>query len=378
MKTLSAGSDKQTTVVEEFEPPQKPWPRYQKAALGLRNYWYPALFSNRIKGKPVGLKILGEELVFVRRDGKVYCLEGRCRHRGLPLSEGRFEFPCTITCAYHGWTYNLATGELVAALIDGAQSKVVGKANLRTYPATERKGVVWVFIGDGQPPPLEADVPEEFLDPKETVAGQARVWKGNWRLAVEGALDGSHAFYLHRFAWLNTFKRVPATKGRFWTEITDNRYFSFRTDVPLPEVEYPGLGLWPRRRWWKRQVRGSSKKVSGWLPCGIRVEGQVNVSSNVTIYSWYVPVDRDHFRWFQFLTSPVSGLNKWLFLLKYYLWLRPLYQEEFLRQDVRVNELIHPFYAEQNGWEKERLYRPDVVITAWRKFVEGTGRSIQE
>lgn len=367
-----------TLMVEEIEPPRKPWPRYQRAALGLRNYWYPALFSRQIKRKPVGITILGEELVLVRRDGRIYCLEGRCKHRGVPLSEGRFEFPCTISCAYHGWTYNLSTGELVAALVDGPQSAMVGKVKLKTYPVAERKEVVWVYIGDGEPPPLETDVPKEFLDPAVVVAGQARVWTGNWRLAVEGALDPSHAFFLHRFAWLNTFKRVPATKGRFWTEISDQRYLSFRNDVPLPEADYPGLGSWPPRHWWKRQLRESSKKVSGWLPCGIRVEGQANIGSSITVYSWYVPVDRDRYRWFQFLTAPVGGIKKALFLLKYRLWLRPLYQEEFLRQDVRMNELVHPFYAKQNGWEKERLYRPDVVITAWRKFVEETGRAVQE
>ena len=43
-----------------------------------------------------------------------------------------------------------------------------------------------------------------------------------------------------------------------------------------------------------------------------------------------------------------------------------------------MNEIMHPFYDEQSGWTKERLYRPDVVLTAWRRFIEKEARGIQE
>jgi phenylpropionate dioxygenase-like ring-hydroxylating dioxygenase large terminal subunit len=35
-----------------------------------------------------------------------------------------------------------------------------------SYPVEERKGLIWVFIGDRQPPPFEEDVPEDILDEK--------------------------------------------------------------------------------------------------------------------------------------------------------------------------------------------------------------------
>ena len=95
-------------------------------------------------------------------------------------------------------------------------------------------------------------------------------------------------------------------------------------------------------------------------------------------FSWYVPVDADHYRWFQFLVADVSGPKKWWARLKYWLWLRWMYQGQFLGQDSEINEALHPFYAEQDGWARERLYRPDVVVTAWRKFVQENARGIQE
>jgi phenylpropionate dioxygenase-like ring-hydroxylating dioxygenase large terminal subunit len=347
--------------------------RYFEARLGLRNYWYPALMSRDLKRKPVGATMLGEELVFVRQEGKTYCLEGRCAHRGVPLTEGRFEFPCTISCAYHGWTYSLETGELLAALTDGPESKVVGKVRLRTYPTQERQGVVWVFIGDIDPPPLEEDVPSEFLSPDVAVEGQVRVASGNWRLAIEGSLDSSHAFYLHRPAWIMAFTQLQAFKGQYWVEIEGNRFVGYKTETPIPYADYPGLGRWPRRPWYKTSRRRVVKYI-GWLPGASKVE---HVLRDATVFSWFVPIDAERVRWFQFLVAPHGRLGKLYFKLKYILWWRWLYQGQFLGQDARVLRLMHPFYAEQDGWAKERLYRPDIVITTWRKFVSENARGIQ-
>ncbi len=87
-----------------------PWPRYDEAALGFRNYWYPAMMAHKLRHRPVALRILGEKLLFIRYRGKCFALEDRCAHRGMPLAIGRCEFPGTntITCRYHGWTYDVA------------------------------------------------------------------------------------------------------------------------------------------------------------------------------------------------------------------------------------------------------------------------------
>src|SRR2546427_10226697 len=103
----------QASGPEDRAPGRKPWPRYVHASLGRREYWSPALYSRDLRKKPVEIKMLGEDLVFVRREGKVYALHARCQHRGMPLSQARYEFPGTITCAFHGWTYELASGKLV-------------------------------------------------------------------------------------------------------------------------------------------------------------------------------------------------------------------------------------------------------------------------
>ncbi len=120
---------------------------YDRAVLGFRNYWYPACLSREVKERrPVAMKLLGDEIVFLRRQGQVYALADECPHRGTRLSRGKHEFPGTptIACRYHGWVFDVTNGACVAALTDGPDSPVVGKVRVKTYPVQERKGFVWI------------------------------------------------------------------------------------------------------------------------------------------------------------------------------------------------------------------------------------------
>jgi len=45
-------------------------------------------------------------------DGTFHVLDNECPHRGGSLCEGDLE-GCTITCPWHRWEYNLASGDCV-------------------------------------------------------------------------------------------------------------------------------------------------------------------------------------------------------------------------------------------------------------------------
>src|SRR5215218_7097524 len=107
------------------------WPYYGAAARGFRNYWYPVMFSRQLGKKPTGIMLCGEKIVLARHAGKAYALHNRCPHRGVPLSEGAQQFPGLLTCAYHGWTYDLQSGQLEAVLTDGPDSPICGKGSVR-------------------------------------------------------------------------------------------------------------------------------------------------------------------------------------------------------------------------------------------------------
>ena len=63
---------------------------YEKAALGFRNYWYPAFLAQHVtERRPVAMTLLGDEIVFLRRQGQVYALADECPHRGTRLSRGK-------------------------------------------------------------------------------------------------------------------------------------------------------------------------------------------------------------------------------------------------------------------------------------------------
>ena len=85
-------------------------PYYSAAARGFRNYWYPVMLSRQLGKQPTGIMLCGEKIVLARHAGKAYALHNRCPHRGVPLSEGRQEFPGLLTCAYHGGKFDIRDG----------------------------------------------------------------------------------------------------------------------------------------------------------------------------------------------------------------------------------------------------------------------------
>jgi len=108
--------------------------------VGFRNYWYPVMESRRLGKGPVSVRMLGEDIVLFRAgEGKVAALADRCPHRGTMLSRGRILFPGTLSCGYHGWTYD-EKGECVAAIVEGPESRVPGNVRVKTYPAEFRPG----------------------------------------------------------------------------------------------------------------------------------------------------------------------------------------------------------------------------------------------
>jgi len=64
------------------------WRNYLAAKLGFRNHWYPVMFSREIGENEVeARKLLGENILLKRIDGKVHAIRDRCLHRGVKLSE---------------------------------------------------------------------------------------------------------------------------------------------------------------------------------------------------------------------------------------------------------------------------------------------------
>ncbi|MFI5266477.1 MAG: Rieske 2Fe-2S domain-containing protein [Chloroflexota bacterium] len=332
------------------------WPAYDAAELGLREYWYPVVWSGRLGRKPVSVKVLGEDVMLLRdADGKARALANRCPHRGVPLSLGRQEFPGTWSCWYHGWTYDLASGAMVACLTDGPDSPLRGKVHVKTYPVEERIGFVWLFLGDGQAPPVENDIPAELLQQPNARAGRISVRPGNWRLAAENGFDEGHAKFLHRSSLWTLMRRMPAY-SRTHVEPVEGDWITRKTTaVGMEEIDYPELGKWPRRDWWRRR--------GGAPVCSIRLPGCLRVAyPGWTHYEWYVASDAANHRYVQVAAKFTGGFQALWFKLRYWTYIRWIFHGLFNDQDaVMVETMDIP---------PERLYRPDVSIIAWRRLCE--------
>jgi nitrite reductase/ring-hydroxylating ferredoxin subunit len=60
------------------------------------------------QGKIVAVN--GKTIAIFNVGGSFYALDNTCLHRGGPLGDGELE-GTSVTCPWHGWRYDLATGE---------------------------------------------------------------------------------------------------------------------------------------------------------------------------------------------------------------------------------------------------------------------------
>ncbi|HEX9765047.1 MAG TPA: Rieske 2Fe-2S domain-containing protein [Candidatus Acidoferrales bacterium] len=54
----------------------------------------------------------GRMIALFNVDGNFYAVDNTCLHRGGPLGQGTLEGE-VVTCPWHGWQYNVKSGEAV-------------------------------------------------------------------------------------------------------------------------------------------------------------------------------------------------------------------------------------------------------------------------
>lgn len=357
------------------------WPNYQAAKAGFRGYWYPVCFSNQVTGKPKKVTLLGENIVIIRDQGKVFALNNRCPHRGVPLSHGNQQFQGTLSCVYHGWTFDLESGELVAAITDGPKSPICGKVVQQTYDVEERLGMVWIFVGDGERPhPIDEQLPEELVSNPAVIGARIQDREGNWRFACENGYDEGHAKYLHRTALWRLFKPMPVWNV---TKIVQRGRWIYRTQVEQHwSADYPGLGKWSSTAWYKSKPPADPKSVSNIgntvastqpdpviaaqeFPgfASVSMPGVLRIVYPTFIhYEFYVPVDEDSHLYVGVLAEFREGWKVLPFYAKYLGWVRWLFHGQFSGQDKWMVEVTDA--------PPEKLYRPDDSLLKWRKLAE--------
>ncbi|WP_298197298.1 Rieske 2Fe-2S domain-containing protein [Novosphingobium sp.] len=371
------------------------WRNYLEAKLGFRNHWYPVKFSNEIaEGEVVKAKLMGEEILLKRVDGKIFAIRDRCLHRGVKLSE---KVECytrsTITCWYHGFTYKWDSGTL-CDIIASPKTPIIGKKKLRTYPVEEAKGLVFVFVGDDglEPHSLSRDVPHFFLDDDMVVFGSSYMVRSNWRLGCENGIDDLH-IYLHRQSPLivNTQRSLPLGH----TDRPDD-YFELYEDADGPKgvgtrkfrdakpMAYEGVVegkvVVTGTKMHASPEEAARKRTTGHFVC---LPGVLRVDNFPYVdhvqFEWYVPVSEDEHLYIitigkRCVTEEERVEHEHQFIHRW----KPNALEGFNNEDVFAREALQPFYNNDANWLEEVLVREDHGIVLWRELCHRHSTGVQK
>ena len=120
----------------------------------FRRFWQPVVRIRDLpKGRAKPLEILGEMFTVYRgEEGACHLVAYRCPHRGTPLSLGWVEGD-TLRCRYHGWRFE-GSGQCVEQ--PNEDHPFCDKVKMRVYPTREYAGLVFAWLGEGEPPPFRS------------------------------------------------------------------------------------------------------------------------------------------------------------------------------------------------------------------------------
>lgn len=172
----------------------------------LRRYPTPFCPSAALaeSGSYVARDAAGAPILAVRgSDGRARAFRNACRHRGAQLADGA---GCqkAFVCRYHGWTYGLDGRLRHVPHEDGFPGLDKSARGLTPVETSEMSGLVFVTQDDPRPDkaPLDdprlTDLPELIAPGQRLLATTEQDMAANWKIVVEGFLEGYHIRSTHR------------------------------------------------------------------------------------------------------------------------------------------------------------------------------------
>jgi phenylpropionate dioxygenase-like ring-hydroxylating dioxygenase large terminal subunit len=226
---------------------------------------------------------MGENLVAFRdHSGTIGVLQEFCAHRRASLFYGRNENidsrdgNCGLRCSYHGWKYDV-TGQCIDLPNEPPQSRFKKHIKLTSYPAVERGGIVWIYMG---PAELKPELPElEWaMLPEAHRFASLRIQQSNYLQAMEGGIDSSHVSFLHSDAhlwnpeWTHSNRGdrkhlVSSTAPRFFIQPTDYGMFIGARRETTDDRYYWRITQW-LMPWFSMVPRDAGESIAAhaWVP----------------------------------------------------------------------------------------------------------------
>lgn len=236
----------------------------------LTDIWYFACLSGDLApGKLARYEMLGEPVMLGRSPaGAIFALRDICPHRAAPLSAGRFHKEATgaetVECPYHGWRFGRdGACAAIPSLVDD-QAMDVSRIKVHRYPAAESQGLVFVWVGSGEPtepPPVFPGVVgggPKLVDRME--------FEAHIDHAVVGLMDPAHGPHVHQQWWWRSKGSQHEKAKRFEPReqgfamvrhepSRNSRAYAILGGEPLTEITFriPGM-RWEHVTVGKRQV----------------------------------------------------------------------------------------------------------------------------
>ncbi|MFP6770837.1 MAG: aromatic ring-hydroxylating dioxygenase subunit alpha [Alphaproteobacteria bacterium] len=281
------------------------------AGAVLRQYWTPAALTQEINDGNgiVPVELLGEQLLLFRSRGEnnggdLGLIDRHCPHRGVDLCHARLEAD-GLRCPFHGWKF-ATDGRCLEQPGEPEGSRAHQKIRTTSYPVVEKNGIVFAYLGEGDPPPLPGF--DCFRAPGSHVFAFKGLWNCNWLQALEVGIDPVHASFLHRFLADDDPSEQYGKQFRDTAAGTTIPITKLLRDYPRPEigVEETGFGL--RITALRHMANGQThvRITNQIFPIAVTIP----MSSEMNITQWHVPVDDHRCYWYALFTSftaPVDG-----------------------------------------------------------------------
>lgn len=166
----------------------------------LRHFWHPVCTRAELESAnpsglgPIGVELLGEQIVIANLNGKIVAMDDRCPHRHAALSKGRVN-DGKLQCNYHGWQFD--TGGKCVMIPACPEVPIPRKACTARYDCEVRYDIVWVRL-DSSWDCTEIPYFSEWDQPgMRHVVVPSYEWKTAAERRWENFTDLSHFAFVH-------------------------------------------------------------------------------------------------------------------------------------------------------------------------------------
>jgi phthalate 4,5-dioxygenase oxygenase subunit len=270
----------------------------------MRRYWQPVALVEELPagGAPRAVRIFSEDLVLFRDDrGRPGLLGIHCSHRSTDLSYGRVE-DGGLRCLYHGWLYDI-WGKVIEQPGEPGGGAHRSEICHLAYPCREAGGVIFAYMGPGDPPLLPN---YEFLGvPEENRTVTKNLINGNYLQGNEGNIDPVHLSFLHQSLAEGDIPRRRVVQG---SEKSDNALLG-KDVAPAIDVEVTDFGL----RIYTTRAAGADQsylRITNFIFPNASAFGGSTIGEGYSVH-WHVPIDDGrHFKYiFMFSRERALGDN---------------------------------------------------------------------